>query len=141
AYVVLLLLIPAGGIWRATVGANACSRFLVFWLVASWLSLSSAGEKMPWLNTHIALPTALFAASTVQLARHTFACRRPQAASTLPLRFASVVGISMGAMLMIAYLPGGSAYALLRLLIAVFALAAIVVAVGPYGSRVQAITL
>ncbi len=34
--------------------------FGVWWIVASWLAYSEAGEKMPWLLTHLALPMCLF---------------------------------------------------------------------------------
>jgi uncharacterized protein (TIGR03663 family) len=33
--------------------------FLLWWIAASWLSYSYAGEKMPWLTTHITLPMIL----------------------------------------------------------------------------------
>jgi uncharacterized protein (TIGR03663 family) len=33
--------------------------FLVWWTVGSWLAYSIAGEKMPWLLVHIALPSLL----------------------------------------------------------------------------------
>ena len=34
--------------------------FLAFWTVGAWVAYSYAGEKMPWLLTHIAQPMALF---------------------------------------------------------------------------------
>lgn len=34
--------------------------FLLWWIVMSWLAYSIAGERMPWLTTHIALPMLLF---------------------------------------------------------------------------------
>ena len=34
--------------------------FLAWWGVAAWLAYSYAGEKMPWLTTHMAQPMALF---------------------------------------------------------------------------------
>jgi uncharacterized protein (TIGR03663 family) len=37
------------------------TRFLLFWLVMTALALTVAGEKMPWLNVHIALPLAVVA--------------------------------------------------------------------------------
>lgn len=40
-------------------------QFLAFWFVAIFLGLSVAGEKMPWLETYIALPLALIAALAV----------------------------------------------------------------------------
>ncbi len=33
--------------------------FLLFWAVMTWLTYSFAGEKMPWLTTHFALPMIL----------------------------------------------------------------------------------
>ncbi len=40
-------------------------QFLVFWAGAMLFGLSVAGEKMPWLVEHIALPLVLLAAATV----------------------------------------------------------------------------
>jgi predicted membrane-bound mannosyltransferase/DNA-binding beta-propeller fold protein YncE len=40
---------------------DAFTRFLMFWLVVTSLALTIAGEKMPWLNVHIALPLAVVA--------------------------------------------------------------------------------
>ena len=37
------------------------NRFLLFWLVVTAFALTVAGEKMPWLNVHIALPLAVLA--------------------------------------------------------------------------------
>lgn len=34
--------------------------FVAWWIVAAWLAYSYAGEKMPWLMTHIAQPMAIF---------------------------------------------------------------------------------
>ena len=39
--------------------------FLAFWAAAIVFGLSTAGEKMPWLEVHIALPLALLAALTI----------------------------------------------------------------------------
>jgi len=36
-------------------------RFLFFWLVITSFALTVAGEKMPWLNVHIALPLCVIA--------------------------------------------------------------------------------
>jgi uncharacterized protein (TIGR03663 family) len=33
--------------------------FSVFWIVLTWLAYTFAGEKMPWLTTHFAVPMAL----------------------------------------------------------------------------------
>ncbi len=37
------------------------NRFLLFWAVVTAFALTVAGEKMPWLNVHIALPLAVVA--------------------------------------------------------------------------------
>ena len=34
--------------------------FLAWWGLGAWLSYTYAGEKMPWLTTHMAQPMALF---------------------------------------------------------------------------------
>lgn len=34
--------------------------FLAWWAITAWLAYSYAGEKMPWLMTHIAQPMAIF---------------------------------------------------------------------------------
>ena len=34
--------------------------FLAFWVVGAWVAYSYAGEKMPWLLTHMAEPMAIF---------------------------------------------------------------------------------
>jgi hypothetical protein len=41
------------------------TRFLMFWLVITGFALTVAGEKMPWLNVHIALPLAVLAGKFV----------------------------------------------------------------------------
>jgi hypothetical protein len=52
------------GIGRATPGPRfVFQTFLAIWFVGIFLALSWAGEKMPWLITHIALPATLLAAA------------------------------------------------------------------------------
>jgi predicted membrane-bound mannosyltransferase/DNA-binding beta-propeller fold protein YncE len=55
-----LLIAFAGAAWLLVRG-DALRRWFLFWLVATFLGLTLAGEKMPWLETHIALPLALVA--------------------------------------------------------------------------------
>ncbi len=59
-----LLIGAAGAAWLALRG-DSLRRWLVFWLVGIFIGLSIAGEKMPWLETHIALPLVLMAAVTL----------------------------------------------------------------------------
>jgi len=60
-----LILALAGGVWAALRGSSF-ARFLVLWFIALFFALSLAGEKMPWLNTHLAIPAILLAAWTVR---------------------------------------------------------------------------
>ncbi|MPZ23491.1 MAG: TIGR03663 family protein [Dehalococcoidia bacterium] len=57
----LVLAIPAAIV--AIRRGDPFRRFLLFWLAATLVALSIAGEKMPWLTVHLALPLALLAAS------------------------------------------------------------------------------
>ncbi len=50
-----------GGCWLLARG-NRLARLLLWWFAWMFLSLSLAGEKMPWLTVHLALPLALLAA-------------------------------------------------------------------------------
>jgi len=54
-----LVLTLGGALWLAAVGGFR--RWLLFWVGAMFVGLSLAGEKMPWLEVHIALPLALAA--------------------------------------------------------------------------------
>ncbi|MDF3042540.1 MAG: glycosyl transferase family protein, partial [Thermomicrobiales bacterium] len=52
------------GVRRATPGPRfVFQMFLAIWFIGIFLALSWAGEKMPWLVTHIALPATLLAAA------------------------------------------------------------------------------
>jgi len=44
---------------------NPFLRFLAFWMLMSLFAYSVAGEKMPWLNVHLALPVVILAAYTL----------------------------------------------------------------------------
>ncbi|MCH8849194.1 MAG: TIGR03663 family protein [Chloroflexi bacterium] len=41
---------------------NAFTKFLLFWTLSTLFALTVAGEKMPWLTIHVAMPLALLAA-------------------------------------------------------------------------------
>jgi uncharacterized protein (TIGR03663 family) len=59
-----LLLAIGGAIWLAF-RRNAFTLFLIFWIVGSVIAFTMAGEKMPWLTVHMALPITLLAGRTV----------------------------------------------------------------------------
>jgi predicted membrane-bound mannosyltransferase/DNA-binding beta-propeller fold protein YncE len=56
-----MLLALGGAVWLMLRG-NSLSRWLVFWTAGIFIGLTAAGEKMPWLEAHIALPMVLVAA-------------------------------------------------------------------------------
>ena len=64
-----LALLPAllGGAWLLWRG-DRLARLLVWWFAGTFMALSLAGEKMPWLNVHLALPLALIAGRALGLA-------------------------------------------------------------------------
>ena len=57
-----LALVPAlvGAGWLLWRG-DRLTRLLVWWLLSTFVALSFAGEKMPWLTVHLAVPLALLA--------------------------------------------------------------------------------
>jgi len=59
----VLTLLPALAVagW-GTVRRDAFVIFVGWWFLGSLVALSSAGEKMPWLTVHLAIPLALLAA-------------------------------------------------------------------------------
>ncbi len=84
-----LTLIPAliGGVWAIARGSSF-ARFLVVWLLTLFIALSFAGEKMPWLTTHLAVPSALLAAWTLRRAWNAWGPRAPDRRAALPLAVA-----------------------------------------------------
>ena len=60
----MLILIPGaiGGAWLAIRRGDHFAAMLLWWMAGTLLALSVAGEKMPWLTVHIALPLVLLAA-------------------------------------------------------------------------------
>lgn len=142
-YEFLPLVIAAGGVWWSVVRGNAFSRFLAFWLVGYWIALSSAGEKMPWLNTHIALPAALLAAWTVN--RAWVAWQPHPGARRAVMALASLALVSAGAfMLAVWEYPddvGGGAAAGLRLLMFGAIVLALAATVRAHGRRALPVAL
>ena len=61
-YEFLPLIIALPAVAYYFIRGNAFARFLAFWLVGALLGYSFAGEKMPWLNVHLALPVIMLAA-------------------------------------------------------------------------------
>jgi predicted membrane-bound mannosyltransferase len=56
------------------------TTFLIFWAVGSLIAFATAGEKMPWLTIHMAIPLIILAASRCRsagVARRPSSCWRP----------------------------------------------------------------
>ena len=64
-YEFLPLIIALPAVAYQFIRGNVFGRFLAFWLVGALLGYSYAGEKMPWLNVHLAVPTIILAAYTL----------------------------------------------------------------------------
>ena len=64
-----LTLLPAliGGVWLLRRG-DRLAALLCWWFAGTFVALSLAGEKMPWLVVHMALPLALIAALALSTA-------------------------------------------------------------------------
>ena len=89
-----LTLIPAliGGVWAIARGPSF-ARFLVAWFLALFIALSFAGEKMPWLTTHLAVPSALLAAWTLQRAWSAWGARALDRRAAIPLAVALAAAV------------------------------------------------
>lgn len=116
AYEFLTLAICLGGLWWSVVRGNAFSRFLVFWLAGQWLALSYGSEKMPWLNTHLAVPSAILAAWTVNRAWGAWNPR--PGGRTVATTLGAVAAASAVAVMLIVLLPGGGALNALKVVLA-----------------------
>ena len=80
-------LIPAaiGGVVLAARG-DRLARLFGWWALGTFLALSAAGEKMPWLTVHIALPLAILGGYV--LGRLAEGARAPAIARRVPVTLA-----------------------------------------------------
>ena len=62
AYEFLPLVFAAPALFYYAVRGDVFRRFLVFWVAATLLGYSMAGEKMPWISVHTTLPVILLGA-------------------------------------------------------------------------------
>lgn len=93
-----LVLALAGGSW-AFVKGDAFARFLVLWFLVLFAALSFAGEKMPWLNTHLAIPAILLAAWTIHRAWTHSRLSRLDPGSALAIAFVlAMAGLTLAAL-------------------------------------------
>lgn len=96
--------------------ARPFQQFVMFFLWAMFIGLSAAGEKMPWLETYIALPLALLAALAIEdAARAVRSLAVPDWAP--PALGAAALGIVAAMLALIADSAGWAAPALALLLV------------------------
>ncbi|MEP6871360.1 MAG: flippase activity-associated protein Agl23 [Anaerolineaceae bacterium] len=138
-YEFLPLVLCLGAVWWAVARGDAFSRFLVFWLAGIWLILSWTSEKMPWNNVHIALPACLLAAWGIQRAWSAWDPKPPLQRSLVTLL--SIAAVAAGALAVIAFLPGGTTYGAMRLVVALAAIGLIAYAAWPLGRTATATVL
>lgn len=131
AYEFLPVAIALAGTWWAVVRGDAFSRYLAFWFFSMLLLLSWTSEKMPWNTTHLSVPACLLAAWTVSRAWSAWS-NRPETSRTLPA-LVGVGAIAAGALVVIAFLPGGGAYDVVRVVAGAAAIGAVAVAARPFG--------
>ncbi len=65
-FLALLPALAGGGLLLRR--ADPLTRLLAWWFAATLIALSLAGEKMPWLTVHLALPLALLAGHALSVA-------------------------------------------------------------------------
>ncbi len=126
-YEFLPLVIALPAVAYQFIRGNAFGRFLAFWLVGALLAYSYAGEKMPWLNVHLALPTIILAAYTLNqmwTATHHRDWRFRLPSAAWPAAAAALGG---GAMAFGVFGPSDPATGILVGLAAVLAIAALTV--------------
>ncbi|MCZ7575549.1 MAG: 6-bladed beta-propeller [Dehalococcoidia bacterium] len=136
AYEFLPLVLVIGGAWWSVVRGDAFSRFLVVWLIGIWGALSWGAEKMPWLNVHIALPACILAAWTVQRAWQSWSGRVASRKTVATL--GSTALLAAGGLALVAFLPGGLAFHLLRGAVALAVVAGVLFAAWPLGRSATA---
>ena len=117
AYEFLPLVFAAPALFYYAVKGDAFRRFLVFWVVATIVGYSYAGEKMPWLSVNTSLPVivlgtfalgqAISSESSRAAGRWLGPYARPMAAGALGLA-AAAIGI-LG--------PAGAVWIALRVLL------------------------
>jgi predicted membrane-bound mannosyltransferase/DNA-binding beta-propeller fold protein YncE len=119
-----LLLAIAGAVWLAF-RRNAFTLFLIFWIAGSVLAFTMAGEKMPWLTVHMALPIALLAGKTVNELYSRVSLPRE---IRLPAALRMMVP-SLNSRLVVAIGPVAAALAVVILIVLSASMAAVVLAI------------
>jgi predicted membrane-bound mannosyltransferase/sugar lactone lactonase YvrE len=114
--------------WRG----DRFSRFLVYWLVVTGIAYSVAGEKMPWLTTHIALPAIILAAYAIQRLATVW-----KGASEDLRRTVQTVGglllLSAAATVLLIFLPYETGWNVLRLAIGALLVGCVALGVRQFG--------
>lgn len=89
-----LTLIPAliGGWWLLE-RRHGLAALIVWWGAGTFAALTSAGEKMPWLLVHLAIPLAFLAALTIGEGVEWLRARRGRTSARVITPVAAVAGV------------------------------------------------
>ena len=98
----MLVLVPAAvtAAWLIARRRDAFAIFVGWWFLGSLVAFSYAGEKMPWLTVHLAIPLAILAAYGLGRALPA-AAKAARAGHGHPLAWAGT-GLAVAAMLLLA---------------------------------------
>ena len=93
----MLTMLPAliGGLWLAIRRGDHFAALLLWWFGGTLLALSVAGEKMPWLTVHLALPLAILAAYVLGRAVPAAARHLREGSGSIPAWGASGLAITV----------------------------------------------
>ena len=92
-YEPLALVAGLGGAAWLIARGNRLARLLAWWFAWTFLSLSFAGEKMPWLTVHLALPLILLTALAAGEAAKRLRAQGARALLARPIRAVSLAAV------------------------------------------------
>ncbi len=96
----LLVLVPGliGGLWLTLRRRDDVAALFLFWFLGMFAALSYAGEKMPWLTFHLAIPLIFLAAHALGgLLPRAFEAARNGRGSSLQWSAGGVVAVGLAA--------------------------------------------
>jgi len=140
AYEFLPLLLAAPALFYYAFKGDVFRRFLVFWVAATLLGYTLAGEKMPWVSVHTTLPVIILAAYFLAHLLTANALRgAARWASPYLLPFAAAA-LGLTAVALGVFGPEGGSWLWLRVVLVLAAVAGLIRLLLPLG-RQRAVTV
>ncbi|MCH7578067.1 MAG: TIGR03663 family protein, partial [Chloroflexi bacterium] len=115
-YEFLPLVFAAPALFYYAVKGDVFRRFLVFWVVATFLGYSYAGEKMPWLSVNTSLPVIVLGAFALGQLVSSGVPRRAARQMGPFVRPLAAGALGMAAVALGVFGPGGTGWIALRVL-------------------------